>query len=266
MLLLLGTAAPEATARPSHRNHPQTEAAVKKDTAALEAFSDTTSASAQTPVPADESMNQQSHGVFDPSNYDDPISFYDALWTAGSIGGVLVAIFITLVTLTIFFLPLIVVIVLIRYLIRRHNDRVRLAEKAMETGNGPQEAEAIQSEPQPMEGDEQMWRRGIRNASIGLGLMVMFAFWDALPLSGVGALVLFYGLGQMAIVYSAKGGKFFRLKRPVYRDFYAGTTYSTRGGKDQTDGEEADRWQFGQEPSTDRDSKPQTTHETQTDR
>ncbi len=250
LLLLLGTAATEATARSSHSNHPKTEAAIKKDTAALEAFSDTTSASAQTPAQTDESMNQQSHDVFNPSNYGDPISFYDALWTAGSIGGVLVAIFITLVMLTIFFLPLIVVIVLIRYLIRRHNDRVRLAEKAMEMGNGPQEAEAIRSEPQPMEGDEQMWRSGIRNAFIGLGLMVMFAFWDALSLSGVGALVLFCGLGQMAIGYSANGGRFFRRKRPVYRDFYSGTTYSTQDGKGQTDS----------------DSNSQTNQDTQTGR
>ena len=47
---------------------------------------------------------------------------------------------------------------------------------------------------------EYMWRRGVRNTSIGAGLMIFFWFFGMQSLMGIGALVACIGLGQMFMV------------------------------------------------------------------
>lgn len=136
----------------------------------------------------------------DPGKYTDPFSYFAALWTVG-FGGVLIGLLITVVVLFIFVSPVIIVILLLRYLIRRHNDRVALAEKAMELG---------QAAPQPKvrtvcQGDEHTWRMGIRNTAIGIGLALMFMCWRTGPLVGVGFLMMCYGVGQMVIARTTMG-------------------------------------------------------------
>lgn len=136
----------------------------------------------------------------DPGKYTDPFSYFAALWTAG-FGGVLIGLFIMLVVLLCFAAPVIIVVFLLRYLIKRHNDRVALAEKAMELG---------QAVPQPKvrvgrQGDEYMLHKGIRNTAIGVGLVLMFMCWEAGPLVGVGFLVMCYGVGQVVIGRAVMG-------------------------------------------------------------
>ena len=80
--------------------------------------------------------------------------------------------------------------------LRRHKDRVRLAEMAMEKG------EPFNDELKPLskKSPEYMWRRGVRNTSIGAGLMIFFWFFGMQSLMGIGALVACIGLGQMFMV------------------------------------------------------------------
>ena len=52
--------------------------------------------------------------------------------------------------------------------------------------------------------DETLWRKGVKNSAIGLGLALMFLLFDAEELAGVGLLVLCYGLGQ---VYMARASR-----------------------------------------------------------
>lgn len=67
-----------------------------------------------------------------------------------------------------------------------------LAQKAIETGQPiPENLCGKQAVPAA-----DLWRTGIRNVSIGAGLVLMFAIWGSAFLVGIGALVLCYGVGQ----------------------------------------------------------------------
>ena len=92
---------------------------------------------------------------------DDEINEIFGRSFAKGVGGIILAIFI--ITLVFIFLlaPIIVVILVLRFFIKRHND--------------------------------------VRNVSIGGGLMVLFWFLGADSIIGVGALILCMGLGQMYI-------------------------------------------------------------------
>lgn len=156
----------------------------------IEAFSDTTQAIAQT------TTNNVDN--WDSDNYDNPFAWLVAL--TASTGGILLAIFIVLMVLLFILFPFIILALLLRFIIKRHNDRVTLAEKAMENGQPiPDEIMSIDKQS-----EDYMWKRGIRNVAIGLGIMVMFWMWNADTLTGIGALIFCYGIGQMIISKTSK--------------------------------------------------------------
>ena len=156
----------------------------------IEAFSDTTQAIAQT------TTNNVDN--WDSDNYDNPFAWLVAL--TASPGGILLAIFIVLMVLLFILFPFIILALLLRFIIKRHNDRVTLAEKAMENGQPiPDEIMSIDKQS-----EDYMWKRGIRNVAIGLGIMVMFWIWNADTLTGIGALIFCYGIGQMIISKTSK--------------------------------------------------------------
>ena len=95
-----------------------------------------------------------------------------------------------------FLAPIIVVLLVIRYFMRRHKDSVRLTEMAMEKG----EPFSDELKPLSKKSPEYMWRRGVRNTSIGAGLMIFFWFFSMQSFMGIGALVACIGLGQMFMV------------------------------------------------------------------
>ncbi len=166
----------------------------------LEAFSDTTEAAIDYSDDYDD-YEETSYDHFDwnPSHYDDPASWFLAL--TATTGGVIIAIFVVILVLLLLLSPFIILALILRLIIKRHNDRITLAEKAMESG---------QPIPDGIQGidkmsDEYLWKRGIRNAAIGIGLMVMFWIWHSNTLVGIGALVLCLGIGQM--VMSRTSGK-----------------------------------------------------------
>ena len=96
--------------------------------------------------------------------------------------------------------PFIILFLVIRYFINRHNSRVALVEKAMETGR------PIPEEVKPMvnETPEDYRKRGIKNIAIGAGLFLMFAIMGAGVLMGVGALIVCWGVGQVVISKTSK--------------------------------------------------------------
>ena len=156
----------------------------------IEAFSDTTQAIAQTTT--------NNVDIWDSDNYDNPFAWLVAL--TASTGGILLAIFIVLMVLLFILFPFIILALLLRFIIKRHNDRVTLAEKAMENGQPiPDEIMSIDKQS-----EDYMWKRGIRNVAIGLGIMVMFWIWNADTLTGIGALIFCYGIGQMIISKTSK--------------------------------------------------------------
>ena len=195
MLLALSAAAPMASAAPqSHRNRPHTQMVDKKDKDAAEeegivAYSDT--------VTADTASAANGGATFDndaPVSRDELLSFFNSMpgWIIKFV--LIVCVFVPM--LLCFLAPIIIVLLVIRYFMRRHNDRVRLAEMAMDKG----EPFTDELKPLSKKSPEYMWRRGVRNTSIGAGLMILFWFFDMQSLMGIGALVACIGLGQMFMV------------------------------------------------------------------
>lgn len=195
MLLTLSSAAPMASAaQQSHRNRPHTQMVDKKDKDATDeegivAYSDT--------VTADTASAANGGATFDndaPVSRDELLSFYNSLpgWIIKFF--LIVCVFVPM--LLCFLAPIIVVLLVIRYFMRRHKDRVRLAEMAMENG----EPFTDELKPLSKKSPEYMWRRGVRNTSIGAGLMIFFWFFGMQSLMGIGALVACIGLGQMFMV------------------------------------------------------------------
>ena len=201
LMMTLGTMV--VNAQPKHRHHAvATQTAVAADTTAkdeIEAFYDTKSDVAEEDYSAEEDMVSPPVSI-DFDDFDDFNNMPE--WVlklvGGSIGmlGILAAIF----TIFVLLLPFIVAVLVLRYLVRRHNDRVMLAQKAMETGQ-PIPEELVSTDKQS---DEYLRRRGIRNIWIGIGMGMMFGIWGADMLTGVGVLVLCYGIGQVMIARSSR--------------------------------------------------------------
>jgi hypothetical protein len=154
----------------------------------VEAYSDTTY------TDPDSSAVTSSYDDYDDhyTGGSDADRFYEFINHLGKGGAVLFILSVMIGFIAFLLAPIIIIVMILRYLIKRHNDKVALAEKAMETGRPIPE----HSIPLDKQSDEYLWKRGIRNAAIGLGLMLMFWFWGADPLAGIGALVGCYGIGQ----------------------------------------------------------------------
>lgn len=197
-----------AASAPKHRYTPKTQvdnkqvvSATEKPTTsasqdAVEAYSDTTSVdttSAQ--VDADDSNQSRSHSIYSLENYDDPFDFFGSVFGKGTLFFVM---FVMLVIGLLFvFAPLIIIFIIFKYLYRRHKDRMRIMEMALEKGvDVPEEQRPIDKQS-----DEYLIKRGLRNFFLGAGLVAMFAFWHWHFMAGIGALVSVYGLGQLAMGY-----------------------------------------------------------------
>ena len=216
-IMLLGSTVPMEAQR--HRHTPRTT--VVDDTKAdngIEAYSDTSSTAEQLDT-ADCSTTADADDIndsnwFDPSRFSDPFSWFAFLGTSGFVG-ILLIILLLGVGLLFLFMPLIIVLLIMRYMVRRHNDRVRLAEKAMEQGQPLGESEMPLNKKSP----DYLWRRGVRNVSIGAGLALFFWFLGADSLVGIGLLVACLGVGQMFMVRYNYDSKFKR-KEEEQKDNY----------------------------------------------
>ena len=194
-----------ASSAPKHRYHPTTQqvdkqaaagqASAAQDEEAIAAYSDTTATDTTDYADVDDNENHSYHSKYSLGNYDDPFDFIGSVFGGGALS--VVVIFCIIFGLLFVFAPLIIVFLVIRYLIRRHNDRMKLAEMAMEKGINVPESDR----PIDKQSDEYLVKRGLRNAFLGAGLCAMFAWWEADFLAGIGALVSVYGLGQLAMGY-----------------------------------------------------------------
>lgn len=216
-IMLLGSTVPMEAQR--HRHTPRTTVVDDtKDDNGIEAYSDTSSTAQSLDSTAystsDDADDINDSNRFDPSRFSDPFSWFAFLGTSGFVG-ILLTILLLGVGLLFLFMPLIIVLLIMRYMVRRHNDRVRLAEKAMEQGQPISEGEMPLNKKSP----DYLWRRGVRNVSIGAGLALFFWFLGADPLVGIGLLVACLGLGQMFMVRYNYNSKFGRKKEEPNDDF-----------------------------------------------
>lgn len=201
LTLLFALNASAAGVQPRHRHHPQV--AINDSTSQnnstsqdeIEAFSDTTNTS----------LVGTEDTVYTSEIYNDDESKVEEFITGilgGTIGvgGVIIAVLVILALLLCALAPFILIALIIRYLIKRHNNNVTLAEKAMETG------QPIPEELKPLtpESPDYYKRKGIKNIAIGVGLALMFFVWDAELLAGVGLLIACWGIGQVVIAKTSK--------------------------------------------------------------
>ena len=208
-LLVLGSSVQVDAQR--HRHTPRTENVVsassaKKDDVSksssaskskdegIEAFSDTSSVDTSSSVVYNGNGAMNDSDSYDSDSDTYPFAMFENIFASKFWG------------ITIF--VLIIVVLLIRFLVKRHNDQVRLAEMAMESGQPISDEQMPLSKKSP----DYMWRRGIRNVSIGIGLMLFFWFLGAEPLVGIGGLVACLGAGQMFMVRYNYNNKFGRRK------------------------------------------------------
>ena len=192
------------TAQQVDQQHPQEKTADGKTASAeqkasaqddgpLEAYSDTACADTAINDACDYDDTRAYHSKYSLENYADPFDFIGSVFGSGMLG--VVVIFCVIFGLLFILAPLIVFILLIRYLVRRHNDRIKLAEMAMEKGINVPESDR----PIDKQSDEYLVKRGLRNVFLGAGLCAMFSWWSVDFLAGIGALIGFYGLGQTLI-------------------------------------------------------------------
>lgn len=172
------------------------------DTAGIVAYSDTASAdtAAYASHPSGQTW-QQPVSDDDPSwnHVNDPFELIAYLTTVG-MGGVVVAVFFVLLCVVLVFSPIILVAVILYLVFKRRNERYKIMEKAMETGR-PLPADMQRQE---LESSEILWRKGVRNFFVGLGLVAVFLPLDLEQLGGIGVLVALYGVGQAVIAYTTR--------------------------------------------------------------
>lgn len=165
-------------------------AQAQADTAGIEAFSDTTGAG--TAQPAAHSSYSVS---VDAATVDSLLK--DRPWFANDMFGVF------MILLLVFVLaPLLILGLLFYFIYKSRKQKLRLAEMAMEKGQ-PLPGGLLREQAEPA---ELVWRRGIRNVSVGLGLACVFYFFGMDFFVGIALFVAIYGGGQLVIARTS-GGK-----------------------------------------------------------
>lgn len=195
IILLAGALlAPVTIQAQKHRHHPQVvnPTSLPNDTAGIVAYSDTTSidtAGTSLPASVDDDFDDEDVYV---DNF--PLNDLKDMFGVG-VGGTIVAILVILVMLLIAIAPFLVVIFIVYLVFKNRRQRYELAEKAMSSGQQiPQEL--VRTERQS---DDYLWKKGIKNIFVGIGLAILFKCLGADPLTGIGWLVALYGVGQAVI-------------------------------------------------------------------
>jgi len=195
IILLAGALlAPVTIQAQKHRHHPQVvnPTSLPNDTAGIVAYSDTTSidtAGTSLPASVDDDFDDEDVYV---DNF--PLNDLKDMFGVG-VGGTIIAILVILVMLLIAIAPFLVVIFIVYLVFKNRRQRYELAEKAMSSGQQiPQEL--VRTERQS---DDYLWKKGIKNIFVGIGLAILFKCLGADPLTGIGWLVALYGVGQAVI-------------------------------------------------------------------
>lgn len=198
-MFVMPAASPAATAQ-NDSLRPQTNAAAKaagrgtttantsgNEDEGIEAYSDTTGACADTTGGyAQDSLMSHSYSVnLNGIGLGNIFNEFPSIMS-GMFGA-------ALILLIIFVFPPIAILALLLYFIyKSRKQNIKPAGTAMQNGQpmpGQQLGQAAIS-------DEQMWRKGIKNIFLGIGLMFLFGFMGFNTGIGIGFLVLFYGAGQ----------------------------------------------------------------------
>ena len=224
-----------------HRHHPgatttttkvDNKATQKADSAnAIEAFSDTTSAVADVDTT---STNATYTYDMDEDDWEEsfkeiPFKLLSQIFGFG-IGGIVILFLILVFAFAIMLLPLVLLALIVRWFIKRHNEDVARNANAQPFFNNmtanpaanPTDNTAEDYNAQSTDGTANnstaiphsqptaapapktpapidYWAKGVKNTSIGVGLVIMGMIIETTALVGIGFLVACYGLGQIVI-------------------------------------------------------------------
>lgn len=198
LLLTLGlTNAPDADAQ-KHRHHPVAATAATPDDTTpqdeVEAFSDTTDVDTTSQVVYQTGSSSYSYS-FDISDED----FVKTLMSEFG-GKELAGVVMVLGVLFLLFVlaPVLILFVIFYFIWKNRKERMRLAEAAMQNGQ-PIPAQLVE------EGDT-IRKRGIRQAFLGVGLMVFLGYSAGTVGFGIGVLVTCIGIGNLVIARTSGNG------------------------------------------------------------
>ena len=200
-LLAFGCASMTMAFPHKHRRVPRQEMVNKQAKAAqdkgVEAYSDTTGGAkdeADSLLAAATGQAGKQHVVTDDLDDDFGSNFLSRMFSDRQTINALFAAFLLCI---LFVMPFVVIIMLIRYFIKRHNDNVLLAEKAIEKGYPLSSLPTVGK--WNVYYNQKQWEKGVRQIFVGAGLMVLALCLRNAALFGVGALVIFMGIGQLVI-------------------------------------------------------------------
>lgn len=106
-------------------------------------------------------------------------------------------------------LPFAFILTVVILVYKSRKRKYDVMEKAIEKGM-PLPEQLVKTEGQS---DEYLWRKGMKNFFLGLGLTPFFLIMGLKPFHAIGVLILFYGLGQMAISYVSANDLLHRNKK-----------------------------------------------------
>lgn len=183
-----------------HRHTPAASMTVKKaqnvkksaDTAAIVAFSDTTSNDADV-----DSVN------------DTRTAGWDKPYDMDKVADIMEDAFLPIAQVfIIFFLaPVMIIALIIYFIIKSRKQKIQLAEMALKNGQSiPADIlrNNIAKGNTPQNAD--LWSKGILKICLGMGIVMMGIFISMQLLKGIGFIVVFYGAGQAIIGWTTRKG------------------------------------------------------------
>ncbi|MGN1375866.1 MAG: DUF6249 domain-containing protein [Prevotella sp.] len=162
----------------------------QNDTDSLVAFSDTTSSNVAVAA-ADDTTDNEENDLY---MVTDPFRLIAYLVGIGGIGAALVAIFFILLCLATVLSPFILVVMIIYLRMKSRSKRMAMIEKAVEKGQ-PMPEELLEKNTNK----ESLVVKGVRNLSIGLGVVIFGLIMSVEFFVGIGGILACYGAGQAII-------------------------------------------------------------------
>ena len=105
--------------------------------------------------------------------------------------------FVLMILMIIFvFSPVLIIGLVLFFVYRNRKQKMRLAEMAMKQGQPIPDQLLVEHN----ESDDDLWKKGIRQTFLGVGLLAFFGYTGSTLGIGIGILVTVIGLGKLAIV------------------------------------------------------------------
>jgi hypothetical protein len=158
---------------------------------ALEAYSDTTATADTT----DTTIVSSQHRIGGYSNNGGSL-INDILGNFGAEGLMGMAFVLMILMIIFVFSPVLIIGLVLFFVYRNRKQKMRLAEMAMKQGQPIPDQLLVEHN----ESDDDLWKKGIRQTFLGVGLLAFFGYTGSTLGIGIGILVTVIGLGKLAIV------------------------------------------------------------------